>query len=321
MPIMANAPKLRTQSLLTATTIALSCTLYGCLSFQPVNAFPPVIDVASLTGTGVTIYAAGDIAECGRKSAAHSDAAKTAALIDTQIANDATAQILTIGDNAYPVGVTAEFTNCYAPTWGRFKDRTRPASGNHEYYTPEAGGYRDYFGAAAGQAPGFYYSFDLGNWHLLSINSNLHGAVREAELAWLKKDLAQSKARCTLAYWHHPLFSSGGHGNNESMREFWQLLQAAHADVVLTGHDHDYERFAPQDADGTADIAHGIREFVVGTGGAYLTPFLFRKANSELANATTHGVLKMNLKDNGYEWEFLPVAGSKFTDHGVAFCH
>jgi hypothetical protein len=291
------------------------------LSFQPVNANSPAIDASRLTGTGVTIYAAGDIAECGRKPAAKSGAAKTAAVIDTYIAGDSTAQILTIGDNAYPVGVSAEFTNCYEPTWGRFKDRTRPASGNHEYYTPEAGGYHDYFGAAAGKPPGFYYSFDLGNWHLLSINSNLHGVEREAELAWLKKDLAQSKAHCTLAYWHHPLFSSGGHGNNEKMREFWQLLQAAHADVILTGHDHDYERFAPQDADGNADSAHGIREFVVGTGGAYLTPFLFRKANSEIANASTHGVLKMALKDNGYEWEFLPVAGSSFTDHGVALCH
>lgn len=270
---------------------------------------------------GTAIYAAGDIAECGKHPPQESDAAKTAALIVARLATDSTAQVLTIGDNSYPVGLPSEFTDCYAPTWGQFKSRTHPSSGNHEYYTPGANGYFEYFGAAAGPAPGFYYSFDIGKWHLIALNSNLQADARQAELAWLKADLAQSTARCTLAYWHHPLFSSGGHGNNVEMREFWQALETAHADIVLNGHDHDYERFAPQNDSGQADEKRGIREFVVGTGGAKLTRVFFRKANSEVADSSTHGVLKLVLKDNGYDWEFLPVAGNKLSDHGSASCH
>ena len=272
-------------------------------------------------GTGVTLFAAGDIAECLKPPASASAAAVTAAIVRRGLAGDAAAQVLTLGDNTYPIGMPREFSDCYAPTWGRFKAVTHPSSGNHEYYTPSANGYYGYFGDAAGAAPGFYYSFNIGRWHLLSLNSNIRGKVWEEQLAWVKKDLAQSEASCTLAYWHHPRFSSGGHGNNEDMQPLWQLLQAAHADVVLNGHDHDYERFAPQDSNGRRDDAHGIREFVVGTGGARLTPLLFRKRNSEIVDNTTHGVLKLVLKDDGYEWEFLAEAGKTLADRGAARCH
>jgi len=301
--------------------LILSGTLYGCLSFPSASANSDGDRHLGLAGAGTTIYAAGDIAECGKFPVQESAAAKTAAIISANIANDNTAQVLTIGDNSYPLGLYAEFTDCYTPTWGQFKTRTHPSSGNHEYYTPAANGYLYYFGTAAGPAPGFYYSFNIGKWHLLSLNSNLTAEARQAELRWLKADLAQSTARCTLAYWHHPLFSSGGHGSNAEMREFWQALETARADVVLNGHDHDYERFAPQNDRGEPDNVHGIREFVVGTGGAKLTRLFLRKGNSEVADSSTHGVLKLLLRDNGYEWEFLPVAGSQFSDRGAALCH
>lgn len=319
--MLATESQYRNKIALRILALTLSCALYGCLSFSSVRANSSSQDVASVPATGTTIYAAGDIAECGNHPPQQSAAAKTAALISANLAKDDSAQVLTIGDNSYPLGLYTEFTDCYAPTWGKFKNRTHPSSGNHEYYTPSANGYFDYFGAAAGPAPGFYYSFNIGKWHLLSLNSNLKAEARTAELAWLRADLAQSTSRCTLAYWHHPLFSSGGHGNNAEMREFWQALEAAHADIVLNGHDHDYERFAPQDDNGQADNAKGIREFVVGTGGAKLTRLFFRKANSEIADTRAHGVLKLILKDDGYEWEFLPVAGSKLTDRGAGLCH
>ena len=275
----------------------------------------------AIPGKGVSVFAAGDIGECWKKHVRLSGPDITAAIIERGLAADPAAQVLTIGDNTYPVGLPAEFTDCYEPTWGKFKAVTHPSSGNHEYYTPRANGYYLYFGKAAGPAPGFYYSFDIGKWHLLSLNSNLKGAAFQEELAWVKKDLEQSKAACTLAYWHHPRFSSGGHGNNSEMGPLWDLLHAAHADVVLNGHDHDYERFAPQDPDAKRDDKNGIREFVVGTGGAHLTPIFFRKTNSEIVDNDTHGVLKLVLKDAGYEWEFLAEPGRTLKDRGSAFCH
>jgi hypothetical protein len=272
-------------------------------------------------GKGITIYAAGDIADCSKTKAADSVAAKTAALIATQLASDKTAVVLTLGDHTYPVGLLSEFHDCYEKTWGQFKDRTHPAPGNHEYYTPEAAGYYGYFSEPNDPERRSYYSIDIGKWHVVSINSNLRDAAFAAQLDWLKKDLAQHPAKCTLAYWHHPVFSSGGHGNNTFMKPVWKILEDADADVILSGHDHDYERFAPQNIDGQRDETHGMREFIVGTGGARLTPLLFGKVNSEVSNNNTFGVLKMVLKENSYEWEFLPVAGSSFADHGKGECH
>ena len=270
-----------------------------------------------------TVYAAGDIAYCDHKPALISDANDTAKVVETGLAASRDAAVLLLGDNVYQRGTAKEFRDCYDPTWGRFKARTFPSPGNHEYATPGAKGYFDYFGAAAGRG---YYSVDLGAWHVVSLDSNLKGAAHEAQLAWLRQDLAASGARCTLAYWHHPLYSSGWHGSIPKMRAAWDILHRAGAELVLAGHDHTYERFAPQDADGKLDAARGIRQFVVGTGGAYYTPFKFPIENSEMRDNSRFGVLKLVLRDASYEWEFLEASYDGFPngqppDRGAGKCH
>ena len=262
------------------------------------------------------IVGAGDIADCK----ALGPAAKTANLLEKI---DGT--VFTLGDDAYENGTPKQFADCYAPTWGRFKARTRPVVGNHEYGTAFASGYFDYFGAAAGDPTKGYYSYDLGRWHLIVINSNCAqvggckaGSPQEQ---WLRQDLAAHPAPCTIAMWHHPRYSSGEHGDDKSMRDIWQALYDANADVVLSGHDHDYERFGPQDADSKSDPARGIRQFVVGTGGRDLYKWEHKDTDSEVKNNETFGVLKMTLHDDGYEWEFIPVEGQTFTDKGSAKCH
>jgi 3',5'-cyclic AMP phosphodiesterase CpdA len=271
---------------------------------------------------GVTVYAAGDIARCPHPDTRFSGAADTAAIVAAGLAGDPQAVVLTLGDHTYPKGLASEFTNCYGPTWGRFKDRTWPAPGNHEYYgSPDAAPYFAYFGARAGNG---HYSFELAGWHIISLDSGLAPARHAEQLAWLREDLARHPARCTLAYWHVPLYSSGGHGSIPKMRDAWELLYRAGAEIVLSGHDHDYERFAPQDANGRLDARRGIREFVVGTGGAFPTPFLWTAANSEYRDANHFGVLRLRLLDGGYEWEFLPAGplepGAR-PDHGRGQCH
>jgi 3',5'-cyclic AMP phosphodiesterase CpdA len=272
---------------------------------------------------GITVYAAGDIARCAGRDPAYSGAADTAATVAAGLAQDPEAVVLALGDLTYPRGAMKEFTHCYAPTWGRFKDRTWPAPGNHEYYTPGAKPYFDWWGARAGRG---YYSVDVGTWHIISLDSNLAPAQHAAQLEWLRADLAAHPARCTLAYWHHPLYSSGGHGSIPKMRDAWQLLYAAGAELVLSGHDHDYERFAPQDADGRLDPTHGIRQFVVGTGGAYPTPFLLTVAHSEVRDSNRTGVLRLRLYAGGYGWEFVESTrvssfGIAPPEHGSAACH
>jgi 3',5'-cyclic AMP phosphodiesterase CpdA len=272
---------------------------------------------------GITVYAAGDIARCAYPDPAYSVAADTAATVAAGLAQDPRAVVLALGDLTYPRGAAKEFTDCYAPTWGRFKNRTWPAPGNHEYYTPGAKPYFAYWGARAGRG---YYSFELGTWHIISLDSNLAPAAHAAQLDWLRADLAAHPARCTLAYWHHPLYSSGGHGSVPKMRDAWKLLYDAGAELVLSGHDHDYERFAPQDADGRLDPARGIRQFVVGTGGAYPTPFLLTVAHSEVRDSNRTGVLRLRLYAGGYGWEFvestrLSSFGIAPPDRGSAACH
>ena len=270
-----------------------------------------------------TVYAAGDIAYCDKKPALLSDANDSARVVEAGLAATPHAAVLLLGDNVYQKGTEREFRDCYGPTWGRFKARTHPAPGNHEYYTPGATGYYAYFGSAAGRG---YYSVDLGAWHVVSLNSNLKGAEHQAQLEWLKQDLAASRARCTLAYWHHPLYSSGWHGSFPIMQSAWQLLHEAGAELVLAGHDHTYERFAPQDANGTLDRERGIRQFVVGTGGAYYTPFKFPIANSEMRDNSRFGVLKLVLREDSYDWQFLESAYDGFpngqpADRGTGKCH
>ena len=283
--------------------------------------------VVAAAVTALTVYAVGDIARCAYPDPRYSGAADTAATVAAGLAADPQAVVLTLGDHTYPRGTAQEFRDCYAPTWGRFKDRTWPAPGNHEYYTPKAAPYFAYFGERAGRG---YYSLELGGWHVISLDSNLdpvnNAAEHAAQLAWLRADLAAHPARCTLAFWHHPLYSSGGHGSISKMRDAWRLLHGAGAELVLSGHDHDYERFAPQDADGGLDRERGLRQFVVGTGGAYPTPFLWPRDHSEVRDASRFGVLRLRLREGGYDWEFLESAritelGVPPSDGGSAACH
>jgi 3',5'-cyclic AMP phosphodiesterase CpdA len=270
---------------------------------------------------GVTVYAAGDIARCPHPDARFSGAADTAAIVAAGLAADPKAVVLTLGDHTYPYGRAAEFSQCYGPTWGRFRDRTWPAPGNHEYATNKGTPYFAYFGERAGNG---HYSMNLAGWHLVSLDSNLPPEQHAAQLAWLREDLARHPARCTLAWWHHPLYSSGWHGSMPKMRDAWELLYQAGAEIVLSGHDHVYERFAPQDASSGLDEARGIRQFVVGTGGAYATPFAWAIANSEVRDASHFGVLRLRLLDGAYEWEFLaagPAQPGDQPDRGHGQCH
>ncbi len=228
--------------------------------------------------------------------------------------------IFTTGDNVYPDGTDVDFQNCYEPSWGRHKPRTYPSPGNHEYHIPGASGYFDYFGAAAGDPAEGYYSYNLGAWHVVVLNSNIAVGPGSAQHEWLRADLVSNTATCTVAYWHHPLFSSGLRGNQNNMKPAWDVLYAANVDVVVNGHDHDYERFALQDPSGEADPARGVREFVVGTGGVGLRPFETIQPNSEVRNADTHGALKLTLNTTSYDWEFVPMAGKTFTDSGSGNC-
>ena len=263
------------------------------------------------------VLAAGDIAECPY----YADSEKTAKLLDKM-----PGIVLALGDLSYPEGSETTFRQCYSKTWGRHKERTHPAPGNHEYRTPGAAGYFQYFGAAAGDPKRGYYSFDLGGWHIISLNSECSaiGGCQQGspEETWLREDLKHNAGKCLLAYWHVPLFSSGSeHGNSPEMKPFWDDLYASGADLVLNGHDHDYERFALQNPAGASDPAKGIREFVVGTGGGHLRSLRQQLPTTEVRNSSTFGLLKLTLQPHGYEWEFVPVAGSSFTDSGKGGCH
>jgi acid phosphatase type 7 len=294
----------------TATVRATAGGVSGSSAITVTAAPPP-------PGPGVVLVGTGDIAVCGSTG---DD--QTAALLD---GIDGT--VFTLGDNAYENGTTAEYTNCYQPSWGRHLARTRPSAGNHEYNTPGATGYYGYYGAAAGDPLKGYYSYDLGDWHIIVLNTNsncvaIGCAAGSTQEQWLRSDLQLNSKPCTLAYWHHPRFSSGsGHGNNSGMTALWQALYDANADVVLNGHEHIYERFAPQTPSGSADAVRGIRQFTVGTGGREPGAIGTIKANSEVRNGGTYGVLKLTLRAGSYDWQFVPVAGKTFTDTGSGNCH
>jgi hypothetical protein len=266
---------------------------------------------------GAVLVGAGDIASCDDLLGAEA----TAKLLD-----NIPGSVFAVGDLAYPDGSDEQFKNCYGPTWGRFKDRTRPAPGNHEYRSNGASGYVRYFGAMAGDPQKEYYSYDLGEWHIIVLNSECDKVggcgAGSAQEQWLRQDLNAHRVKCTLAYWHKPLFSSGAeHGNDPEVKPLWDALYAADAEIVINGHDHDYERFAPQDPSGKPDPQRGIREFVVGTGGKSHRTFTSPKPNSELRQADTFGVLKLTLHRTSYDWEFIPQAGKTFTDSGSNNCH
>lgn len=288
----------------------------------------PTVPPTPAPGGEAVVVAAGDIA-CSPLNSAYNGGDGTADECRQRAVSDLVLDIdpdvaLTLGDHQYMDGTLAEFMAVYDVTWGRFKGITRPAIGNHEYGTSGASGYFTYFGAAAGPAGKGWYSYDIGDWHVVVLNSMCDAAggcdVGSEQEQWLRADLAANAAQCTLAYWHHPRFSSGSHGPYPETAPLWEALQADGAEIVLSGHDHVYERFAPQTAAGTAD-PEGIRQFVVGTGGANHVAFEPALPNSLARNATTFGVLKLTLRDGSYAWAFVPEQPGGYTDSGQANCH
>jgi hypothetical protein len=279
----------------------------ACGSDLRVPSAPGGTDTAVLIG-------AGDIAVCGAGGSM-----ATGRLLDTQPGT-----VFVAGDIAYPDGSAEQFQQCYEPAWGRHKDRTRPAPGNHEYGSPGAAPYFAYFGANAGPGTRGYYAYRKGPWQVLSLNSNTESADRRAQVDWLTAELRGARdSTCTVAYFHHPRFSSGSHGVIPPMPvviDLWRSLYEAGADVIISGHEHFYERFAAQNPDGGADPAFGIRQFIVGTGGAPLTQPVRRVPNSE-AVLSAFGVLRLSLDADAYRWEFLSADGGAILDAGTGRCH
>jgi 3',5'-cyclic AMP phosphodiesterase CpdA len=268
---------------------------------------------AQSTPSDAVIVGAGDIAGCNSPGDE-----ETAQLLD-----HIEGTVFTAGDNVYPSGTADEFKNCYGPSWGQFKKRTRPALGNHEYATRGAVPYFEYFGWNAGPGRGGYYSYNLGAWHVIVLNSNIDARIESFQGKWLRDDLKANPAVCTLAYWHHPLFSSYEEKDRpRDIQAMWRMLYESGVDVVINGHVHAYERFAPQNPDGEKDLEHGIRELIVGTGGASLANKrpISMNPNSEVWDNSTWGVLKLTLHPTSYDWEFLPVKGGTFHDSGSGQC-
>jgi acid phosphatase type 7 len=315
--------------LLLAATLASACaTGSQTTSVRSREAARITLDEVVNPGDGDALFlGAGDIARCSEIE----NAMATGNLIRALIGTYSGAKVFTAGDNAYNSGTVAQFRDCYEPAWGSFNDRTAPAPGNHDYRTADALPYFDYFdhyrSDPAAKARG-YYSFDLKDWHIVSLNSNVPMNGGSPQVAWLDNDLRTTTKRCTLAVWHHPLFSNGDEHGGQSgdpgrrTGDLWKTLENHHADVIVNGHDHDYERFAPQDHSGTPSPG-GIRQFVVGTGGADLRAFLSPPAwpNSE-HQELRHGVLVLTLGPNSYKWAFLGTDG-KALDHssGAVECH
>lgn len=273
------------------------------------------IPSAAQTAT-VTLVGAGDIASCS-----YNQDSATARLLGR-----IPGTVFTLGDNAYPDGTAEQFRNCYDPTWGKYRKRTKPTAGNHDYHTKGAKPYFNYFGRRAGGPNRGYYSYDRGAWHIVALNSNCNkvgGCGRRSDQGrWLKKDLARHPSLCTLAYFHHPLHASGTGSDTPEVKPFWRILYNREADVILSGHAHRYERFRPITPNGEPDSANGIRQFIVGTGGAPGEGQSGPDApNMQVKKIGTPGVLKLDLAAGSYHWKFVPIAGKTFTDSGTDDCH
>jgi len=277
-------------------------------------------------GGGVTpppafsIAVAGDIGQCFEQPATPaSGPAKTAALVSPQ-----DAFVLTLGDNVYEYGTPEEFRDCFDPTWGKFKDRIRPGIGNHETYTAGGAPYFDYFGAQAGPDHLGYYSFDFGGWHFIMLNGVLDDLSTESpQYKWLAADLANSRGTlCTIAVFHYPYYNSGEkYGSYPPVRPFYEALYNAGVEMVLSAHDHLYERFAPQNANGVAEPGRGVRQFIVGTGGHELNKFGTPLPNSEARVEGSLGIMRLTLSEGSYSWSFVPVGGGAALDSGQDVCH
>ena len=312
-------PALRSLLLATLSVLTIAVLLATCRRdlgprtpidpAPPEPSAPPVFAIAS--GTPAVLVGAGDIASCSKTG----DEA-TANLLDT-----IPGTVFTLGDNASPNGSSSDYSNCYNPTWGRQRSRTNPSPGDLEYNTANASGYFGYYGAAAGDSSKGYYSYDLGDWHVVVLNSNISMSAGAAQEQWLKSDLAASTKQCTLAYWHHPRFYSGVNTVRSSVKPLWDDLYAAGAELVLNAHTGNYERFAPQSPDGTVDPDYGIREIIAGTGGLRHFSFTNIAPNSEVRDNTAYGVLKLTLNADTYTWQFIPAGAGAFTDAGSGSCH
>ena len=257
---------------------------------------------AQTTDTAVVV-GAGDISSCSQNN-------------DTKTANllaNIPGTVVALGDNVYENGTLTEYNNCYGPTWGQYKSRTKPVPGNHEYQTSGAAGYYNYFGVSK------YYAYNLGAWRVYALNSEIDVSATSTQVTWLKNDLAANPKYCVLAYWHRPRWSSSG-AMDTRMQTIWAILADAKAEVVLSGHAHNYERFAQMNKNGTT-INPGLRQFVVGTGGNGHSGFGTILSSSRARNASTYGVIKLTLKPGGYDWKFVPITGQTYTDSGSTSCH
>jgi acid phosphatase type 7 len=306
-----NAPQLtvETQGGPTATATATRTATSTNTPTPTLTPSPTATHTATSAPTSsgsVVLAGAGDIANCNR-----SQDEQTAQLLDT-----ISGTVFTAGDNAYVDGTYTEYINCYDPNWGRHKSRTKPSPGNHDYLTSGAAGYFQYFNNIPS-----YYAYDLGAWRIYSLNSEISVSATSAQAIWLQNDLAANPRQCVLAYWHKARWSSGSnHGDYSSIQPLWQILYDAGAELVIAGHEHHYERFAEMNASG-AVVSQGLREIVVGTGGAALYPFGTPKSASQVRNNTAYGVLKLTLHSNSYDWQFVPAGTATFTDSGSTNCH
>ncbi len=285
--------------------------------------------VTASTAASAVVAAAGDIA-CDPSDPNYHGGSGTSTACRQKYTSDIIVNgdydaVLALGDLQYDSGSLSDFNSVYDPTWGRFKSITYPVVGNHEYGQSGASGYFDYFGSRAGERGKGYYSFDLASWHIIAINSNcgqVSCSANSTQEQWLRADLAAHSNDCTLAMWHHARFSSGHDGDNTFMQTMWKDLVDGNAEILLSGHSHDYERFAPQDANGNLDTSNGVRQFVVGTGGAFFTGLgTSFDDNSQAHQNNTYGILQLTLRADAYDWRFVPEAGKTYSDSGTTSCH
>jgi hypothetical protein len=300
----------------TTSTPTLTQTSTPTLTVTPTQTVTSTQTItATVTSTPdphpVVFTGAGDISICGRDGDDH-----TSELLAT-----IPGEIYTLGDNSNESGTFSQFTDCFDYSWGRYMNRLHPVPGNHDYDNADGENYFAYFGTRAGEGGMGYYSYDLGTWHIIAINSMIDLDEGSSQVEWLRSDLALHPSLCSLAYWHHPRWSSGAVGNIDEMGTIIQILYDQGVDVVLSAHDHIYERFSPQNPSGALDTERGIRQFIVGTGGATHHDFGTIQPNSEVRDNSSFGVLKFLLYPDGYEWEFLPVKDDPFSDQGSDYCH